>query len=774
MTLNESCTLIFTGLYCGLRKYQSDDAKLAELFRYCPQEFQHCDEQYQAVFNRAEKVVIGEQKAEKTFRKLTALFENIHLTDNDKEVKGTSYQYFYSSQQLNPSSIFPQKQPEEPNQQILWNEFLDAINLIPTAHKTNLPLWLDHFDTLLQCFFSQVPSGVAEDISLYDYLKTVSAFACVLSDKERDNNKEILLIQGDFFGIQEFIFSGGSETNKNMAKLLRGRSFQVSLFTELAALKLLENCHLPSNCQLMNAAGKFLIVAPNTKAIQDAIQSTQKELNDWAIKHTYGLVGVGLAQQAISVDKFESNHFKDLMTTLFKSLEKVKLQRLDLLDSTESVLEEKYPFGVCKLNSYFPAISKAEEDKPKTGLSTISLDQINIGEWLAKHERIIISNAKNKISDNHQTQKLNLTIFGYHVFFTESRDETGEFSYPVKAKDIVRFWDFGLPKNLTDNIWNGYAKRYINAYVPYFSQDGIADERKYKNLDENNKEHRAGTVKTFDYLACEDRTEKDDDYVGQAALMTLKGDVDNLGKIFQSGVKNPNFARTIALSRQMNQFFSLWLPAICAEKYPNMYTVFAGGDDFFLIGPWHTTQKLAFEMQQEFKRYVANNADIHFSAGMVMTKVGVPVNYLGHIAEEALEKAKQHITEEILEKEKKVNSKNAVTVYQQAVSWKNWQALLDLYDEIQRLATEYDISTSYLYSLIGLVNLACDTKNIESSMWRSRFYYRTARYVVDKLQENKKERALQEIVQSIGEIGINQHKQGFIIPLFNYFYQKRN
>ncbi len=91
--------------------------------------------------------------------------------------------------------------------------------------------------------------------------------------------------------------------------------------------------------------------------------------------------------------------------------------------------------------------------------------------------------------------------------------------------------------------------------------------------------------------------------------MTLKGDVDNLGTIFQKGLEKANFAKMNALSRQINQFFSLWLPAYCAEKNPNIYTVFAGGDDFFLIGPWYSTQKLAFDMQTYFRHYVAENSN---------------------------------------------------------------------------------------------------------------------------------------------------------------------
>lgn len=381
-----------------------------------------------------------------------------------------------------------------------------------------------------------------------------------------------------------------------------------------------------------------------------------------------------------------------------------------------------------------------------------------------KKARIIICNKDAEIYQDRETTKLSLSIFSYHIIFTSIEEITGRFGKQAQAQQIKRLWDFELPQNTSSSLWNGYARRYINAYIPYFIADGEVDIKKYKIVDKDNISYEEDKIKTFDYLACEDR-EKDDmgNYIGQAALMTLKGDVDNLGLIFQKGLKQPNFAKMAALSRQMNQFFSLWLPAYCAEHQQNMYTVFAGGDDFFLIGPWYSTQKLAFAMQQNFARYVANNPEIHFSSGMVMTKVGTPVHRLGEMAEEALEKAK------------KVDGKNAVTIYQTSVGWNKWETLSTLELKIEELAKKYNISTSYLYSLIHFAKQAQNKENnLENTMWRSRFYYRTVRYVVDKLKKEERETALKEITQLLGEQGIETHKMQFIIPLFNYFYKLRN
>lgn len=763
MSLEISCKIAFVSLYQETTKFILSEA-WKQIEKYIPIPLLEAINEYQSLIKainvEANRIVLGsEQLVEQPQSQLTSLFENINLT-SDKYTNNK--RYFYPIQPLTAESIFPTKEKTsdiEKQKKVLLQNFMQGLAKIPHSHKENLVLWLDHFDTALQCFFSSLPSVYTAEISQYDQLKTTVAIATalVLAD-EQNKAKPFLLIQGDFFGIQDFIFSGGRETNKRAAKILRGRSFQVSLFTELAALKVLEACELPSTSQLMNAAGKFLIVAPNTEKIRQAIYRVQNELNQWFVDNTYGLVGLGLAVKEAAVSDFFGQTFKKLRDSLFKELEKIKLQRLDLTATTVSVQNIKYPFGECQYNSYFPA-----EDSDKQQ-SIISADQIKIGEYLAKKARIIICNKDAEIYQDRETTKLSLSIFSYHIIFTSIEEITGRFGKQAQAQQIKRLWDFELPKKTSSSLWNGYARRYINAYIPYFIVDGEADIKKYKIVDKDNISYEKDKIKTFDYLACEDR-EKDGmgNYIGQAALMTLKGDVDNLGLIFQKGLKQPNFAKMAALSRQMNQFFSLWLPAYCVEHQQNMYTVFAGGDDFFLIGPWYSTQKLAFAMQQNFARYVANNPEIHFSSGMVMTKVGTPVHRLGEMAEEVLEKAK------------KVDGKNAVTIYQTSVGWNKWETLSTLELKIEELAKKYNISTSYLYSLIHFAKQAQNKENnLENTMWRSRFYYRTVRYVVDKLKKEERETALKEITQLLGEQGIETHKMQFIIPLFNYFYKLRN
>lgn len=748
--LSKSCQVAFSALRYHLNAFKQQ-MNISGENTILPSQlsFNANNELLQTIISTANIVASGDTKTfNNTQSLLLTLFEKIRLSKSDSK---PSTHYGYIPLPLSASSIFPTQISNVPPEKVyaeLWETFVKELENIPVSHRQKWDLWLDHFDSICQCFTSNMPSittsGVNPEVSLYDHSKTTAALATALWRWHEENQltghdqavkladrsaswdeQKFLLIQGDFFGIQDFIFSGGSDSNKQAAKLLRGRSFQVSLFTELAALKVLQACELPSTSQMMNAAGKFLIIAPNTEKVRTTVAQIQNELNQWFVEHTYGLVGLGLATKEACCNDFIGNKFKLLIRDLFEQLEKTKLQRLDLTDSTSSVQEVTYPYGVCRLNRYFPA-------KENSDLSQISQDQITIGEQLVKKARIIICDKDAQILDNHSTQKLDLSIFDYQVVFTEDEEKTGKFSRFVKLEQLHRFWDFSIPQNINDLVWNGYARRYINGYVPQTGEQ----------------------IKTFDEIAEVDE--------GINALMTLKGDVDNLGTIFQKGLESPTFAKMAALSRQMNQFFSLWLPAYCAEHSQNMYTVFAGGDDFFLIGPWHSTQKVAHKMQQEFARYVAYNPEIHFSVGMVMSKVGLPVPRLGDLAEEALEKAKGIDA-----------GKNAVTIFSKTVKWNDWQQLCDLENEIHRLANEYNVSTSYLYSLIRLCVQANDTNHIENTIWRSRFHYRTARYVIDKLNQEKRNKALNEIAISLGDNGIAKHKINFAIPLTNYFYQKR-
>ena len=763
------------------------------------------------------------------------LLESIHLSPEGVKGAGSESEpmWRYPLKALSPESIFPVRRDDKDDGEIdgnksaqdrylaLWNQFMAGLKDIPVSHRQSLSLWLDHFDSLWLTFTHAIPSATAgiagnvrPDVSLYDHSKTTAALAVALWryhtdqghdngtvrdqlraqwDREREGSEEArrawdeekyLLVQGDFFGIQNFIFAEGGQTQKRAAKLLRGRSFYVSLLSELAALKVLEALNLPAISQVVNAAGKFLIVAPNTPETTSKLRAVQTELDAWFLAHTYGNSGIGLAWLPAKSTDFRHGRggespFRDLIKRLFEQLEAGKLSRFGLCGENPAPVIfqgflDNFDHGECRIDGRSPGTVELEKD---IWVSELAHDQVQVGKWVATFERVLITRA----SLHHHT--LRLSIFDYHVNFTESEGDSGRFGDAARSGNLLRAWDYSLPGNIDAPSWNGYARRHINAYMPRFTESDLAEAKlgKYDGLDEEDREHeRVNAPKTLNHLARDDRkpdNDKSERWIGVEALMTLKGDVDNLGEIFQQGLQRPTFARMAALSRQMNAFFAVYLPWLCASKYPNTYTVFAGGDDYFLIGPWHSTIKLARRMKTEFHRYVAENPDIHFSGGLSMTKPGLPIRQLANLADEALDSAKAHNPDG-----KQSAPKNAVTAFGYTVSWSEFDKLMERESNLARAADEHTLSTSYLYALLHYTDRAADKSRPENAIWHSHFAYRTRRLaetrykdVEDRDEREARRRRLQhDLGTEIAGLGIEQHGAAYKITLFTYLYQKRD
>ncbi len=757
------------------------------------------------------------KKSHYTARQLT-LLEQIRLDAGHSD----RTDWRYPLRPMSPESIFPCKavgyehddrERAQGEYLALWKQFIAGLDAIPSSHRKQLPLWLDHFESCWSMFTHAIPAATAfnvkPEVSLYDHSKAVAALAVALWrwhhdrnenetagerlramwDRERQSSddarvawetKKFLLLQGDFFGIQDFIFAAGGETNRQAAKLLRGRSFYVSLLTECAALKVLDALDLPPTSQVLNAAGKFLIVAPNTDAVLTKLTAVQTDLDRWFLEHTYGQSGIGLAWLAASSNDFRQGQvnefpFSALMKRLFEQLEVAKLRRFKLCgDAAPPALFNGYldrfdnTKGVCDIDGRSPAEVQLERDR-NVWVSQLAKDHVDVGKWLAGADRILITR------DDLRHRTLCIPLFGYWVSFSGGEETTGKFGKEAESGNLVRAWDFSLPNSGDEPLWNGYARRHINGYIARFGDIQAYDEDRYRGLDEPGSD---GDPKTLNHLAFDDRKpdpKNPERWIGVEALVTLKGDVDDLGLIFQRGLERPTFAKMAALSRQVNAFFAIWLPWVCQDKFPNTYTVFAGGDDFFLIGPWHSMIRLSQEMRKEFRRYVAENSEIHFSAGLSMTKPGLPVRHLGRLAEEALEKAKSFSDAS--------TRKNAVTCFNEPVAWNKFELLMECEAELARLAGEVELSTGYLYDILRFTDMAGRVKDRpENAIWYSQFAYRTRRLVETKVRSaasreelERERRSLHEQLASVvASKGIDQYGAAYKIALFTYLYQERD
>ena len=672
-----------------------------------------------------------------SYKYLQALLANVSLKGGSKN----NNKAYYKLEASTIDSIFPVEEGSlKQDYKKLICEFEKQLEKIPKSHEANLELWLDHFCSLFEIFAQNIPAFKGDcDLSLFDYAKTVCALTTAMYFSD---NEKLLLIQGDFFGIQEFIFANGGETNKNASKLLRGRSFYVSLLMEIASLKLIQELNLNSTVNIINAAGKFIILVADSQENRTKIAKVSQEINEWFAKYTYYQSGIGLAYVDANLEDFKAENYNTLIKKLFEKLERAKFQRHSLasVNATNvisSYLDDISEKGVCAING----VSPAEVKKDDLFISQLANNHIKVGEFLTKFERILVT----KENINHNT--LDLNIFGYYISFTQDEDITGKFGNLAKGNILNRVFDFSLPEFDSTKIqFNGYGRRIINAYVP---------------TDLNNN------IIPFDELATKDQKQENDEKIGISAITTVKGDVDDLGAIFQKGIKEASFAKYTALSRQLNTFFSAYLPYLCANEYSNMYTVFAGGDDFFLIGPWKTAIDFAHKMQKDFEEYVNKNAEIHFSTGLSTTKVGIPVPSIADFAEEALEKAKAFYGKEDI-------PKNAINCFGQSIKWNEFKGLKAKSDDIEFKTQNLNLSTAYIYSMLHFIRMANSVhkdKDPRKNIWKSRFRYKTYRMLQQK-NISDIEIQMQEL-QELFETNIEKYKKQFRIPLFINLYLKR-
>jgi CRISPR-associated protein Csm1 len=826
-------------------------------------------------YNKAEEGT--ERQANHLRARMEVLLEKVTLSETQK----TSSIMRYPLKALSPAAIMPSEQrsiePQSDKAAVeeyadLWNEFISCLSgesnfAIPKAHRSDFALWFDHFDSLWLTFTHCIPSATAAkvdgrflpipaDVSLYDHSRTTAALATALwrwheanqctdrdaakalADGKDSQKQKFLLIQGDMAGIQDFIFTQGGSTSKFAAKLLRGRSAMVSMLTDIAGVKILEDLQLPTTSQILNAAGKFLIVAPNTPEVVNQLEQSKRDVDAWFMQHSYGRASLSLAWLPTAADDFrhgnkQNSPFHNLMERLFSLLEVQKKQRLALCtDVAPSVLSDylksfKSDLGACQLDGYAPA----QLEYHGVRLSQLARDQITIGDALTtkqmRHgrgfqgERLLVT--RKPLNTRQAQQLLKTDFFGFSLTFVGDTFEDGQFANLIGEGQLVRAWDLSLPVSADTPVFNGYARRFINGFVPLRNEQARYEPQKYRGS-LNFEEWTSGTIKPFDVLAHEDRHVKNvyeqdiekREYTGISALHTLKGDIDNLGMIFQAGMERPTFASMATLSRQVNNFFSIYLPYLCSEQFPNTYTVFSGGDDFFLIGPWHSQIELAIEMRKAFERYVGHNPAVTFSSGLFASKPGSPISNLGRGAETALEQAKafERTTSESTAKQALARTsqsksalrtqlsqqkpsqgfnhveKNAVCCFNQVVSWDDFTELTHeakflgalRQGECDGIRLPKGISTGFIYGLLELANMAAQEQTKpQAALWRSYLTYRVQRlaeritFSGRDLDENREQQKIfAETLRSKLATNIARYKDNYHIALYIHLYSFRD
>jgi len=377
-------------------------------------------------------------------------------------------------------------------------------------------------------------------------------------------------------------------------------------------------------------------------------------------------------------------------------------------------------------------------------------------------------------------EKLLEPIFGrYQVIFPEDQHER-RLEALASSGGLLRYWNLSADPAVI--LESDSAVKFISGYVPKYGPD---DEHHKRILHGKRNEEREpdlidemkpGEPKTLDHIAFKalNVLENSNGIRGVAALGVLKADVDYLGLLMGCGLKKERFtvSRLATLSRQLNYFFTVYLPHLLGteSKFQDVYTVFAGGDDLFLIGPWNRIIDLAVLLRQRFSDYVCKNPDVQISAGISLHKPHAPIDVMAREAGEALDLSKEQ-------------GRDRLTLFGETVRWEMVGDLLGIRKELEEWLDKGWVSEVLFYRLNDFIRMAAKEQQVVKdrevkmedmacTKWRALLVYTTERNVARNLKGDQRKKVVATLTAKLVE-WLETYQGKLRIPLWDVAYNRR-
>lgn len=619
------------------------------------------------------------------------------------------------------------------------------------ASLANLPLNMGvrHYTaslvSLLEQFTWCIPSSTYNtepDISLYDHAVTTAAIAQALAvyySRHAEKNTlanhsqaKFLLVGGDLSGIQSYIFGIEKSHGSGTARLLRARSFHLQTLTHSVVLALLDEAKLFPQAKIMDAGGRFVLILPAVPEVEELLPRFANKVQSWFLEEFKGRLSLTISHTVrMSEADFHLQKFHTRLDELFDDLDLRKTRKFsDLLGAgrlpVASLADEDFSPGacaICRINPVSDAASTHYERQTgkQARLCAQCEGQISrIGMRLPQKSTRFAMFSRGKSADS-------VALFGgIHLSFIEKVEKLDK-----EALDIMNLRTRGQ-----------FTYRAIAGHLPHFAP---GDEARWQYEGRKSSEEESVTensVKTFSQMAQEARIADGPGALrGKAFLGALKADVDNLGMVFSVGFGDKlSISRFAGLSRMLNHFFAEVMVKMIRDdsEYHDIYVVFAGGDDLFLIGPWHQLMRFAQKLEAEFNRYVANNSSMSLSAGIFISKPTLPANTIARNAEALLKEAKayQHPG-------KLARDKDAINVLGVTAGWAEYARLLQQGHWLENLVLDGHVPSALIRRLLNYADdcaaFLAGHGGRRRGMYRSHMRYDFARNLGGKtlLKEDK-------------------------------------
>jgi len=643
---------------------------------------------------------------------LRSVFYRLSLQDNPPDAP---WSYPVAPCRIEEGSIFPNPEQSEKEKLVeqysqLADEFLTDCKCLESCPPH---LLVDSCISLCRLYMANVPSTTMDepDVSLFDHALTTAAFACALlayhkasgsltesAVLDRDQPK-FLLVSGDLSGIQNFLLDLPSEKTGGMAKILRARSFYLTLLTRAASRLLLNRLGLPAcNC-ILDAGGRFVLLTHNTKKAREIITNTHTEMSDWLLSNFQGKIALNVSSPLPLTGKdFACAKFRSVMEELIWRTDLAKKQRMS------ECLQENGTWSSSR------QVGRYQDPEKRNDYFKI------LGGQLPHMKYVLLES-----STNRDTLDDLSNLYG-QLKMVISTGSTLELTADT-VEALALNPDKSVPGFTSYNLVN-HIPVVTSGELPYYRAANVDKDR-------DGNETMAGDTKTFEQIGW-DSVELQDEGVrrGVPFIAALKADVDRLGLLFSDGLGHRySIGRMATFSRQMDMFFRGYLHQLTAQQFPNIYTEYSGGDDLLFIGPWTDIIRFALELRRKFKLYTCRNNNINLSAAVILAHPHHPVARVVEKAETSLSRAKN-------------SGRNCINALGVILSWEDFEQSIengDFLDGLMNASTpsgRKKLGNSFVYRLLQYHKMYQRTQqngSVRDMLWRSHLAYDIHRNVKDKV-----------------------------------------
>ena len=579
------------------------------------------------LFASVERSKEKEEETRQEFKRLRPVFEIVNI---GKKTPSEGYYYKLAPLSLRYDGfthpLFPiskrtlhdYERSEETKHELLgdYEELFDQFKtkVLKRKNFNRLSHKLSYIYHLLYKYTWCVPASIYDkenysshypDISLFDHSRVVAALAAslytpqnseILKDfkgnvEETAKKLKLVIFEGDISGIQKFIYD---ITNADgVAKRLRGRSVFLSFLPELIGRFILRKLKYPWTNLLYAGGGKFQAVIGFEEDIEEKLSNLAKEAEKSLLSTFGGKLGFVIYSHTLTLSDIR-NYNQVVKKLLDKGLEAKKRKFLSTIHDFESLVNKEFKYPIQRCSS-----CEWEFTREGTKFCKLCEDFRELGDSVVKNDVVVFTEKPLK------GKGVYLEGVGGVYITKEPSEEDFEDAFLINKPE-----EFEEVPSVT-----GF--RFLANVVP-------------KN--ENNE------IKTFEEIAEEIKE-------GDKKLAYVLADVDNLGYIFMKGLgEKYTISRVATLSRSLDLFFSGYLNVLFEKKeYKNkIYTLYAGGDDLFIIAPWDTAIDVMNEVREAFREYTCNNPSFGLSCGIFVARHSYPVRLAYEGVKSAEDRAKEN------------------------------------------------------------------------------------------------------------------------------------